>query len=64
MKCPELYHITQSNYKKPIVSDENVLKGELSLLIETKYFGECYKEDCMAYDKENDKCKLLENEEK
>lgn len=64
MKCPELYKIMQATYRKPIISEDDTINGELSILTESKYFGECYKNECMAWDKEKERCKLLGREEK
>lgn len=57
MKCPELYKTIQQNIRKPILDIDNVAQGEYHLLIETQKFGECYQEQCAAWDNENRKCK-------
>ena len=61
MKCPELYIVKQLNYRKPIIDDENTYKGELHMLFENQEFRECYKEDCVAWDKENQVCRKVGN---
>lgn len=53
MKCPEIFSIMQHNIRKPILDDENVVRGEYHLLIETQGFSNCYEEQCAAWDKEN-----------
>lgn len=52
MKCPEQFKITQYNIRKPIVDDEDTIRGEYHLLIENQNFGECYKDECAAWSKE------------
>ncbi len=63
MKCPNIYNVMQSIYKKPIISEEHVLKAEINVMVEHGSFGECYKEECMAYDKENGTCRKVWNNE-
>ena len=48
MKCPELFTIMQHNIRKPILDEDNMIKGEYHLLIETQRFNECYKEKNMC----------------
>ncbi len=43
MKCPEMYKIMQHNIRRPILDDDNIVRGEYHLLIETQQFGNCYK---------------------
>lgn len=61
MKCPEMYKIMQHNIRRPILDDDNLVRGEYHLLIETQGFSECYKENCAAWDKEKQMCKKVEN---
>lgn len=58
LKCPERFKIHQLNVRKPIIDEEkDSLLGEYHLLIENQEFENCYKENCIAWDKENQKCK-------
>ena len=59
MKCPELFTIMQHNIRKPILDEDNMIKGEYHLLVETQGFNECYKEDCAAWDKEKNMCRKV-----
>ncbi len=59
MKCPELFTIMQHNIRKPILDEDNMIKGEYHLLIETQGFNECYKENCAAWDKEKQMCRKV-----
>lgn len=59
MKCPEQYKILQHNIRKPIVDNENIIRGEYHLLIENQNFGECYKENCAAWDSEKKMCRKV-----
>jgi len=59
MKCPERFQIIQHNIRKPILDDENVVRGDYHLLIENQSLGECYKENCAAWDKEKQKCRKV-----
>lgn len=52
MKCPEMYKIMQHNIRRPILDDDNIVRGEYHVLIETQQFENCYKEECVAWDKE------------
>lgn len=52
MKCPEMYKIIQQNIRKPILNNDDIAMGEQHILIETQRFCECYKEECVAWDKE------------
>jgi hypothetical protein len=61
MKCPERYQILQHNIRKPILNDDNIAVGDYHLLIENQSFCECYKEDCAAWDKENNICRKMSN---
>lgn len=56
MKCPEMYKIMQHNIRRPILDDDNIVRGEYHVLIETQQFENCYKEECVAWDKEKNKC--------
>lgn len=60
MKCPEMYNIMQHNIRRPILDDDNIIRGEYHLLIETQQFENCYKEQCAAWDKEKNKCRKVE----
>lgn len=62
MKCPEMYRITQQNIRRPILNEENMVMGEYHLLIETQGFCECYKEKCVAWDKEKQMCRKEGNQ--
>ena len=59
MKCPEMYNIMQHNIRRPILDDDNLVKGEYHLLIEMQGFNECYKENCATWDKEKNMCKKI-----
>lgn len=59
MKCPELYKITQFNIRRPVIDENNIIKGENHLLLEHQNFGECYKENCAAWDKEKQICRKV-----
>lgn len=59
MKCPEQFNITQYNIRKPVTDEDDMVKGEYHLLIENQSFGECYKEDCAAWDKEKQICRKV-----
>lgn len=59
MKCPEIFSIMQHNIRKPILDDENVVRGEYHLLIETQGFSNCYEEQCAAWDKEKKCCRKV-----
>lgn len=59
MKCPEQFKITQYNRRKPIVDDEDTIRGEYHLLIENQNFGECYKDECAAWSKEKQCCRKI-----
>lgn len=52
MKCPERYKIIQQNLRQPIFDEDNIVRGEYHLLVETQQFENCYKEKCAAWDKE------------
>lgn len=55
------YQVLQQNIRKPILNDDNISVGEIHLLIENQSFCECYKEDCAAWDKENNICRKMSN---
>lgn len=59
MKCPERYNIMQHNIRKPIFDEDNIVRGEYHLLIETQQFENCYKEQCAAWDSEKNKCRKV-----
>lgn len=59
MKCPERYQVVQINMRGSVLSDDDVIKGENHILIENQGFGECYKENCAAWDKERKICKKI-----
>lgn len=60
MKCPEKYRIIQQNMRVPILDEDNIVKGEYQILIETQQFCECYKEECAAWNKEKCRCGKVE----
>lgn len=59
MKCPERYKIIQQNLRQPIFDEDNIVRGEYHLLVETQQFENCYKEKCVAWDKEKNMCKKI-----
>lgn len=59
MKCPERYAVMQHNIRKPIFNDDNVVVGEHHMLVEMQEFCQCYKEQCAAWDKENCRCRKM-----
>ncbi|MBR3697583.1 MAG: hypothetical protein IKM97_04925 [Clostridia bacterium] len=60
MKCPERYVIIQQNIRKPIIVDiDNISRGDVHTLVEVQQFGECYKQECAAWDKENQICRKV-----
>lgn len=59
MKCPKRYNIMQHNIRKPIFDEDNIVRGEYHLLVETQQFENCYKEKCSAWDKEKNMCKKI-----
>lgn len=61
MKCPKRYRIMQQNIRKQILDAEKIFRGEYHLLIEEQGFSECYKEECVAWDKEKRICKMEAN---
>lgn len=61
MKCPDRFNIVQHNIRKPILNDDEIAIGEYHLLIETQNLGNCYKEECAAWDKEKNYCRKLVN---
>lgn len=61
MKCPERYKVLQQNIRKPILNDDSIAVGEYHILVETQAFCECYKEECAAWDKQNNICRKMEN---
>ena len=61
MKCPERYRVLQQNIRKPILNDDSIAVGEYHILVETQGVCECYKEECAAWDKQNNICRKMEN---
>lgn len=59
MKCPERYKIIQQNLRQPIFDEDNIVRGEYHLLVETQQFENCYKEKCAAWDKKKNMCKKI-----
>lgn len=59
MKCPERYKIIQQNLRQPIFDEDNIVRGEYHLLVETQQFENCYKEKCAAWDSEKNKCRKV-----
>lgn len=59
MKCPERYKIIQQNLGQPMFDEDNIVRGEYHLLVETQQFENCYKEKCAAWDKEKNMCKKI-----
>lgn len=59
MKCPERYKIIQQNLRQPIFDEDNIVRGEYHLLVETQQFENCYKEQCAAWDSEKNKCRKV-----
>lgn len=59
LRCPERYRVNQINIRKPIINELDEFKGEYSILIENQDFAQCYKENCVAWDKEKQICKKL-----
>lgn len=59
MKCPEKYRVIKQNIRQPILDDDNIVRGEYHVLIETQQFENCYKEECAAWDKEKNKCRKV-----
>ncbi len=59
MKCPEKYRVIQQNIRQPILDDDNIVRGEYHILIETQQFENCYKEECVAWDKEKQMCRKV-----
>ena len=57
MKCPERYKVIQQNLRQPIFDEDNIVRGEYHLLVETQQFENCYKEKCAAWDSEKNKCR-------
>lgn len=62
MKCPEKYKTIQENLHKTIIDDDDKVIGEYHLLVETQQFGNCYKEECVTWDKEHCCCRKISNE--
>lgn len=56
MKCPELYKTWQFNTHKYRIDEEKIITGDNSTFVEVQQFGDCYKEECMAYNKDTKKC--------
>lgn len=59
MKYPERYKIIQQNLRQPIFDEDNIVRGEYHLLVETQQFENCYKEKCAAWDKKKNMCKKI-----
>ena len=59
MKCPEMYKIMQHNIRRSILDDENIIRGEYHLLVETQGFCNCYKEQCAAWDSKKNICRKV-----
>lgn len=59
MKCPEQYKIIQKNIRRPVNNEDGIVIGEDHWLIESQNFGECYKEECAAWDKEKNRCRKV-----
>lgn len=59
MKCPEIYSVIQQNIRKPILNEDMMVRGEYHILLETQQFGNCYKEQCAAWDKEKQMCRKV-----
>ncbi|MBS1340493.1 MAG: hypothetical protein HP028_04865 [Clostridia bacterium] len=59
MKCPERYKVIQQNLRQPIFDEDNIVRGEYHLLVETQQFENCYKEKCAAWDSEKNKCRKV-----
>ena len=53
MKCPERYNIMQHNIRKPIFDEDNIVRGEYHLLVETQQFENCYKKNVLLGIKKN-----------
>lgn len=59
VKCPERYQVIQFNVRNPILSDDEIVKGENHILIENQQFCDCYENECVAWDKERKMCKKI-----
>lgn len=57
MKCPERFLIVQQNIKSYVINDNMQLVGDNHILIENQNFANCYEEQCVAWDKENQRCR-------
>lgn len=57
MKCPFRYSIVQIT--RDMQNDGEDIKNYARLFSENQAFAECYKEECMAYDTYNQKCKKI-----
>ena len=62
MKCPDRFNIVQHNIRKPILNRDDIAIGEYHLLIENQGFDDCYKEECPAWDRNNNCCKKISDE--
>lgn len=59
MKCPERFNVVQTNFRKPIIDNELIVRGEMTLFIENQDFKECYKEECAAWDVKENRCRKV-----
>lgn len=59
MKCPEQYRIIQNNIRRTVNNEDGIVVRENHLLIEYQNLGECYKEECAAWDKEKNRCRKV-----
>lgn len=57
MKCPERFTVIQQSCRKPMLDENNEFKGEYSIFMENQIFSECFKENCAAWDVNEQKCK-------
>lgn len=46
------------------IDNEEVIQEEKNFSTEIQSFSECYGEKCMAYDKQTNTCRMLENSRK
>lgn len=64
MKCPMIFQIIQQTNSQTLFTDDDTPCGSQNFFAEFQGFGDCYGEECMAYDKENKCCRRLENEQR
>lgn len=62
MKCPQRFLITQQNFRGYLYNDNMQMVGDNHMFIEKQDFCDCYKEECMAWDKEKKICRKVGNE--